>query len=112
MSTTLDRPVSPPAESRIPAELAQARDLHRRLNEALEELGLGGALGPRWATPARSGFFFAPHNLHQAQRLVLGLERIGALLDEAGVEVAGSDPAAADGQLVLPFDDGPAPGSD
>ena len=107
MSTTLDRPVPTSVTSPVPVELARARVLHRRLNDILGDLGLSDALGERWATPARSGFFFAPHNLHQAQRLVLGLERLGALLDDAGIEVPGhATDGVADGQLAFPLGDG------
>ncbi len=73
----------------VPADLSSARALHRRLNSALDELGLSEALPPRWATPARSGFFFAPHNLNQAARLVDALERLGNVLSDAGIDADG-----------------------
>jgi hypothetical protein len=118
MSTTLDRAVpvsagtqsapSPEPGRPVPSDLQASRALHGRLNAALAELGLSGALSSRWATPARSGFFFAPHNLHQAARLVLALEHLGESVLEPGVDPAGRrtvDPGP--GQLSLPFD---APG--
>lgn len=80
-------PDRPEPDRTVPADLSSARSLHRRLNSALDELGLSEALPPRWATPARSGFFFAPHNLNQAARLVDALERIGTALSEAGIDV-------------------------
>ena len=62
-------------------------------------------MSARWVTPARSGFFFAPHNLHQATRLVLALERLGGSVAEAGVEPSGRRCAApGPGQLSLSFD--------
>ncbi len=98
-------PGPPPAGVRhVPRDLCDARALHGRLNAALAELGLAGALAPRWATPARSGLFFAPHNLHQAYRLVLALERLIGFVAEAGVDLpdgGGSDPGP--GQLSLPL---------
>ena len=114
MSTTLDRAVpgttrvhpapSPEPGRRVPPELQASRALHDRLNASLAELGLSGALSPRWATPARSGFFFAPHNLHQATRLVLALEHLGEALRESGGEPARRDtPGPGPGQLSLPF---------
>jgi hypothetical protein len=97
--------VDPPtAGSRVPEDLASARDLHGRLNAALEALGLSDALTPRWSTPARSGFFFAPHNLHQATRLVTALEDLHEAVGRTGVDPpvrrgGGVDPD----QLSLPF---------
>jgi len=75
--------------SEVPADLSSARALHLRLNAALDELGLSEALPPRWITPARSGFFFAPHNLHQAARLVEALERLGGAVTESGIDPHG-----------------------
>jgi hypothetical protein len=103
MSTTIDLAVpsddlAVPSDSTrtVPADLSSARDLHERLNSALDDLGLSEVLPPRWATPARSGFFFAPHNLSQAARLVDALERIGGALSEAGID--GHELLAADRQ--------------
>jgi hypothetical protein len=117
MSTTLDRAVPGDARPRsqpapaaapvrhVPPDLEAARDLHTRLNAALAGLGLSGALSTRWVTPARSGFFYAPHNLHQATRLVLELEHLGESVAGDGVGSAGRRCAApGPGQLSLPFD--------
>ena len=115
MSTTLDRavpggtraePVSSPGPGRpVPPDLQASRALHGRLNAALAELGLSGALSSRWATPARSGLFFAPNNLHQATRLVLALEHLGETVREPGVAPDGRRAAhPGPGQLSLPFD--------
>ena len=110
MSTALDLDVPPsgtPGSARrpardVPADLCSARELHERLNAALVALGLDAALSPRWATPARSGFFFAPHNLGQADRLVVALELLGGAVDATGIDVPGrtrADPGP--GQLSL-----------
>jgi hypothetical protein len=93
MSTTIEFAVPSDPAHAVPADLSSARSLHQRLNTALDDLGLSEALPPRWATPARSGFFFAPHNLSQAARLVDALERIGGALSEAGIDVHGHSPA-------------------
>ena len=105
MSTTVEFAVPTEPARAVPPDLSSARALHRRLNAALEDLGLSGALPPRWATPARSGFFFAPHNLSQASHLVEALERIERALSEAGIDVrstAVTDPSdgAPGGQPV------------
>jgi hypothetical protein len=87
MSTTLDTAVPATPDRVVPPDLDLARSLHGRLNRVLAELGLDEALTPRWAVPARSGFFFAPHNLHQAARLVDALERLGHALDGTATQV-------------------------
>jgi hypothetical protein len=105
MTKTLDAAVPTFQTRAIPADLVRARSLHDRLNRALADLGLGDALTPRWATPARSGFFFAPHNLHQATRLVHALEHLGHSVDGAGDPGVGPRPGVDSGsdQLVLPL---------
>jgi hypothetical protein len=105
MSTTVEFAVPSEPTRAVPADLSSARSLHQRLNAALEDLGLSGALPPRWATPARSGFFFAPHNLSQAAHLVEALERIDRALSEAGIDVrsaaeAGHSDSATGGRPV------------
>jgi hypothetical protein len=98
MSTTVEFAVPTEPITAVPADLSSARSLHQRLNAALDDLGLSGVLPPRWATPARSGFFFAPHNLTQAARLVDALEHIERTLSEAGIDVRSTAPAdPADG---------------
>jgi len=84
----------PPTEPvrAVPADLSSARSLHQRLNAALEDLGLSGALPTRWATPARSGFFFAPHDLSQAANLVEALEHLDITLSEAGIDIRSAAP--------------------
>ena len=116
MSATLDRPVPvdpdvpvdparTPLARTVPPDLAESRALHHRLNDALADLGLDDVLTTRWATPARSGFFFAPHNLQQAHRLVIGLERLGSLVDglEGEARQEGSRPGP--GQLAFALTD-------
>ena len=102
MSTSVEFAVPTEPARAVPPDLSSARALHRRLNAALEGLGLSGALPPRWATPARSGFFFAPHNLNQAANLVEALERIDRALSEAGIDVRSIalDPSDGEGPVT------------
>ena len=88
----------------VPPELFLARQLRRRLNGAFWDLGLTEKVPTDWVTPVCSGWYFAPFTYHQANRLVVALEDLTVILEEAGLEDhlrAGAFPGA--GQQSFSF---------
>jgi hypothetical protein len=86
MSTTRGFAVPADISRGVPPELLRARLLGRRLNGALYDLGLIEQVPTGWVTPACSGWYFAPFTHHQANKLVVALEDLTVVLEEAGLE--------------------------
>lgn len=84
MTTTLGPTVPTDAPREVPPELFRARQLHRRLNGALWDLGLIEKVPTGWVTPACSGWYFSPFTHHQADKLVVALEDLWVVLEAAG----------------------------
>ena len=91
----------------VPPELFRARQLRRRLNGAFWDLGLAETVPTGWVTPVCSGWYFSPFTHHQANKLVVALEDLTVVLEEAGLEDhlrAGASPGP--GQLAFDLGDG------
>jgi hypothetical protein len=84
MSKPLGLAVSTDIPREVPSELCRSRQLHRRLNGALWDLGLIGKVPTGWVTPACSGWYFSPFTHHQADKLVVALEDLWVVLEASG----------------------------
>src|SRR5665213_1654589 len=86
MSTALGIAVPADVPRKVPPELQRARQLRRRLNGSLYDLGLIEKVPTGWVIPVCSGWYFSPFTHLQANKLVVALEDLTVVLEEAGLE--------------------------
>ena len=107
ISFAVSTDVSPkvfPESQQVPPELFRARQLRRRLNGALYDLGLIEKVPAAWVTPVCSGWYWSPFTHHQANKLVVALEDLTVVLEKAGLQQhlrAGAHPGS--GQQAFDF---------